>query len=225
MTKPRRALRPLRVWLRMFIAWLAVPKLFWAAAGVIGLALLLSFGVWRTEPGVRVVGLVLEMLGIAVAATGIAQTRREFEKPNFLAQTKAWLLNFPTFKQTFISATGGGGLFNLSAEGRGELWKVGGDSVESRLLALEENLNTVRALASQIDARTHQESLEFKQALKIETSERTEGLAEVRRKLEAANTGGLALAIAGVWFLAVGLVLSTIPQELVDLANRLGGGA
>ena len=225
MSNPRPARIPFFLWLRLVVAWLARPKLVWFVVGVVAISVWVGIGFFHSEKGVRITGLILEMLGIAIAATGIRDTRREFEKPGFFEQAKAWLLSFPSTRRRFISAHGSSGLVNFSAEASGEVWRGGGKTIESRVKALEENLDTVRASASATDVRTRNESRDLRQILQAETSHRTQGLAEIRKKLESANTGGLGLAITGVWFLAVGLIFSTVPQELCDFATNLGFGS
>src|SRR5690349_5587626 len=92
-------------WLRRFSRWAAEPSTSWLAIGVVVLALCVALRPGTSEPVIRYVGLVLQLLGVCTVAWGIAETRRLFGEPTFVAAAREWFKRVPPFKLRPITAS------------------------------------------------------------------------------------------------------------------------
>lgn len=206
---------PLRAFSWLMRAWLAM-----FTALVVLVAITASFCYWQTEPSVRISGLLLQILGIATAAIGIRDTRRMFGRPSFLEQLRTWFKASPRLKPGTISVSGSA---NVSVSGfcKAYIWHGAGENptVESRLSAAEANLgellNRADVAESAFDAHVRTSEQRFRE----ESDARKEADRQLHLRIEAASTDGLHLAAAGVVWLACGVVLSTVPNELLSLVR------
>lgn len=191
-------------------AWLAV-----FAICVVGMAITLSFWI-HTEPAIRLVGLFLQLLGLAAAALGIRDMRRMFGKPSLLQSIRNWVSSWPRFrpKSQYINLSGE---TSIGLSGSATVWHSTGPdvSVEKRIDALEANLRKIetRMRTAEASIRTNERAL--KDMLQQEIKERIIHDEMLHSKIEAASTDGLHLAAAGAFWLAVGVMLSTASQELL----------
>lgn len=207
-------------WPRRTLAWLMRARLPMFTALVVLLALAMSLCYWQTEPSVRISGLLLQLLGIAAAAVGIRDTRRMFGKPSFLEQVRAWLKAVPGFKPRTVSASGSATL-SMSASAKAHVWRGAGTdtTLESRLSAAEANLDELYRRANAAESALDAHVRTSEQRLREEVDARKEADRQLHLKIEAASTDGLHLAAVGVVWLACGVVMSTVPNELLSLVR------
>jgi septal ring factor EnvC (AmiA/AmiB activator) len=113
------------------------------------------------------------------------------------------------------------GSATLSA--RAHVWSsVPNDAtVEQRLAALEKNVRRVRDDLSGHEKEADDRARSHVEDLKRERSEREAADRAIHEKIKEAETGGLKLNAAGVWWLVSGTICSTFPGEL----SRLVGGS
>jgi len=206
------------IWLRAVWNWLNEARVFWFLVLVAVGALIVAFGAEATEARVRVTGWVLQLLGLSTVAWGIRETRQMFRRPDVLALASAWLARYPKYpKYTGITGTIG------TAEERDTAHAIGhvstkaraAPTLEDRVAALEDKL---RSTTSQVQHTQRDLSLEVhnrQAALNQERQTREQQDQELERKLEVAETGGLHVSAVGLVWLALGLTLSTIPNELL----------
>lgn len=205
-------------WPRRAISWLMRARLPMFTALVVLLALTSSLCYWQTEPSVRISGLILQLLGIAAAAVGIRDTRRMFGKPSFLEQLRSWFKALPGLKPHTVSLSGSAAL-SMSASAKVHVWRSAGvdPTLESRLSAAEANLDELykRVNIAELTFDTHVR--DSGQRLREEVGVRKEADRQLHLKIEAASTDGLHVAAVGVVWLACGVVMSTVPNELLSL--------
>ena len=175
--------------------------------------------VFRRNPStaVSVAGLVLELLGIAVVARGIVQLRRRFKRPSWFARLLT-ALQRPGDNTIQIKAgvMGVSGLGTVTAVGN-----VATPTIEQRLDALEATTTQLRtdltdtrqALTASIDTVASN--------LRRETDERAAAIRDVLHQLEDVSAGGLRLESLGLTWLVVGVLLTTVPNELATWLTDL----
>lgn len=207
-------------WPRRALAWLMRARLPMFTAFVVILALAASLHYWQTEPSVRISGLLLQILGIAAAAIGIRDTRRMFGKPSFLEQLRTWFKTVPELKPRTISISASG-TSSVSASAKIHLRRGAGanPTLESRLSAVEANLEDLYKRANSSESTFDVHVRDSEHQLRREIDARKEADRQLHLKIEAASTDGLQLAVVGVVWLACGVVMSTVPTELLSLVR------
>ncbi|MBZ9559086.1 MULTISPECIES: hypothetical protein [unclassified Modicisalibacter] len=205
-------------WTVRFFHWLARAQLATSTISVAVIAVWLPFSI-QTEPAIRLAGLGLQLLGIVAAALGIRDTRRMFNKPSFLQLLRSWATSWPRFKPKVQYASGSATLTS-SGYASATVWQSAPPyaTLEQRIDALEANLKSVEGRLRSSESAISKNKRTFTSKLQQETQERGTQFTELHRKMEATSTDGLRLATAGVFWLAVGLVLSTASPELLALS-------
>lgn len=205
-------------WVDALRRWVAEPYFAWLTIAVIAVALIVAFRN-RDEATIRITGLILQLLGIATVAWGIYATRKFFGRPSVLTLFCHWFGRFPRFTGRTISASANIEGISLTLDASAYVWTNPGPqaTIEERIKALEDNLHDVnkRLLSTQSDVnqRFHKLVADLEQ----EKNERTEADRETGEKLEATETGGLHISAMGLLWLFIGLIMSTMPTELVKL--------
>ncbi len=185
---------------------------------VLVVALRVSFHPGTSEIEVRVSGLVLQLFGVGTVAYGLRTTRKMFGRPKPVTSLRAWLSRFPLWGQKPVTATAtfwGEG----SWSGRGHTWsKVDPESsIEARVGALTRNTEQLNTRLVAAENRLDSQVREHADALRREQQVRAEHDDALQAKLEAAETGGLYISLMGVICLFFGLLLTSVPKEIVQL--------
>lgn len=82
-------------------------------------------------------------------------------------------------------------------------------------LALEENLKRVNERLDRTRDLLYQEVRNREDGLNLERLARETKDQELNRKLEMSETGGLHISVMGLVWLALGLIMSTVTNEIV----------
>lgn len=202
--------------LKAIIPWLREAKYAWLLFVIIGGALFLSFRPHTSEFHIRLIGLVLQILGICTVIWGIGETRALFGHPSFTSKAKAWLGRFPLLNRgVFVAASNLAVTFSV---GKARAYVTSGagqnPSVENRLDAIEKNITSIH---ERIDQTYKEMDDEFRKVGEVLMQEKQSRQAEdnvIRDKLEATGTGGLHISAIGAACLFVGVVLSTLAPEI-----------
>ena len=204
-------------WPRRALAWFMRARLPLFALSIVALALTASLYFWETEPSVRIAGLLLQILGIAAAAIGIRDTRRMFGRPSFLEQVRLWFKLLPRLRPN-VNSTAVSGTFSVSSSVTDRVWRGAGadPTIESRLSAAEANLKELYERANAAESAFDRHVRASAQSLREEVDLREEADRQLHLKIEAVSTDGLHLAAVGVVWLACGVVMSTVPNELLS---------
>ncbi len=202
----------------LILPWLAERKFMWLSVTVIGAALAWSLRPGTQEPTIRLIGLALQLLGVATVIWGISETRALFGHPAFVSELRAWVSRFPLFKRKPVASAGGGGsaVVTLGARGHGTHGPGANPTIESRLHALEKE---IASLHERINQTQNEMDAEFRKAaeeLERERSSRTEEASVLRTKLEATGTGGVHISAIGASWLFIGVTLSTASPEIAS---------
>lgn len=164
----------------------------------------------------RLAGLVLQVLGIGTVAVGIRDTRSVFGHPSLCRRLMEWFGRFPVYGGREVVI--GMGATSLGMAGLRARVLIsappGTASLESRVEALEKNLNFLR---DEIDALHHEAEKNTRRLTEGISEEKQERVAEdqkLGKRLESATAGGLHISAMGVTWLFAGVTLSTASLEI-----------
>lgn len=199
--------------------WLGEVWYAWVFAAVVGFALVISFLLCRSEPAIRLSGLILQLLGILTVIWGIQETRALFGHPSFRSKIKAWLSRFPLLLGNDVHSAGSFASPVPTMKGRSHTTHVAGanPTIEVRLDALEKNLTSIHERIDQTQKEMDEELHKITNAVKREEQLRQAEDNAIRVRLEATGTGGVHISFIGAILLFVGIFLSTAGTEIAAL--------
>lgn len=210
-------------WLRAIAHWLWDGREGWGPLLIaVGIVIAASSITKVLDDGLRYAGLILQILGVVTVAIGLRDRRQTFQKLGLPRLFLQWLARFPRYapKPHIISAQG---IASASAVGSayGFGWHGVPDNatVEDRLVALQKNLDTVKQLALDAQKQAQVEAAKLDSKLEAERREREASDRALGAKLESVGAGNLHLEGAGVFWLIVGVVLGTAPNEMAALVG------
>ena len=199
--------------------WLAEAKYVWIALCVSLVAVALCARPGTSEPFIRLIGLALQILGIATVIWGILETRAFFGRPTLLVKVRNWIDRCP-LRAVKISVGVG------TAVARGVAGKLRGHGsapinpsapTDERLANLEKNVSLLHERITAVTRDLDTDIGALRSQVERESEERHRGTAEVRKQLEGVATGGIHITSIGAAWLFVGVVLSTAAPELATL--------
>lgn len=209
-------MRNLLAWLKAILHWLVEWRLFCLGFFVVVAPACFIVFVCADEVVIRIAGMVLQLLGIGTVAWGIHITRKEFGHPSVFTVWRKRLNRFPAFGNRGATGSSNITLPPMTGSGRGYSSVSAGTNptIDARIQALEENLKLVNARVSQTHNEMDQGFRKQSDAFKQEQQIRSDEDRDIRAKMESTNTGGLHISAMGALWLAVGVVMSSIPSEL-----------
>lgn len=210
-------------WLRAIAHWLWDGREGWGPLLVaVGIVIAASSITKVMDDGLRYAGLILQILGVVTVAIGLRDRRQMFQKLGLPRLFLQWLARFPrcASKPHIISAQG---IASASAVGSAYAFGWHGvpdnATVEDRLVVLQKNLDTVKQLALDAQKQAQVEAAKLDSKLEAERREREASDRALGAKLESVGVGNLHLEGAGVFWLIVGIVLGTVPNEMAALVG------
>ena len=218
-----RFLKPSLDWLHQFRLWLIAELYRWRALIIAIITVLVALFV-ALQPGigerlVRVLGLLLQLIGIGTVGWGVSNTKSQFGHPTLIAKAGTSLRNFPPLRRSPIVGTAAltADAFLCADRVRVRVGVGPNPTLEARIEVLEKNLSSVDDELTQTREHLEAEQRSLDDALHKGTQARAVGDETLRRLLESAATGGLHITEAGVVLLFSGVVLSTLPAEIAGL--------
>lgn len=193
----------------------------WVAVAGVVFATVLGFQLSHTKSaGVRYAGMVLQIMGLATVAIGLSQVRQLFGRPSLLWKVLTWFRRiaaaFCRPKPTVVQANTGT-IAIRSGRARVMVRASPEDSLDRRVALLEENLYR---LQDEVDAKEKEFKKELgtvRDALGQEQRSRETEDRKVSAKLEELAIGGLHLEFVGLIWLALGVLGTSIPDEIACL--------
>jgi hypothetical protein len=203
-------------WLRALGRWLAEPRLAWLTLLVVVLAFVTTLRSGATDLHIRLTGVLLEWLGIGTVAYGVRDTRTLFGLPSFTSMARDWLTRFPPWRRDVILMTGTGHLEIKGGDAHLEVWSNvdAAAPLERQVQALMNNVNRLRDRLNQMRDEMQKQVREHSEALDQERRVRAKDDEGIQARLKAAETGGLHVTLAGLVWLLLGVVLTTLSQEI-----------
>lgn len=204
--------------LARLLRWFFVePLYFWIAFSVPAATVIITVGIARSEPAIRLAGLGLQLLGILTAVWGIVETWKYFQLGDPLGRIKDWFRRCPLRKLPPI--TGGMTVTEQadSLAARAFTWWEPKPQapLEERLQILEKNI----PLLNERITNTQRE-LEFAIAKLQQQAGQATALAQqvehqLSKKIADFGTGSLHISAIGAFWLFVGSIMGTASQEIL----------
>jgi hypothetical protein len=207
----------LKSWLIKFLRWVgeALPALiFFGVLLVVGLVCIYTNA---TEETIIYWGLVLQLLGMAVAIWGLLKIRNHFNKPTLRHLAYGWLKRFPKWDRRVppkVSSLYGSILFSDDSL---EQWFPDDpeSSIEARMELILKNLDLLREgrsnIVKGISALSKKQEIDKNEL--SETIKTKEVL--IKSDLEKLHTSDIFTSIVGLLWLICGIVMSTAPKLFV----------
>jgi hypothetical protein len=204
-------------WINALLCWVFEPRSLWLCVVVLAISLGLAFVGRASEARIRLIGLFLQLGGVATIAWGLRETRRLFGYPTLFQQSINWAKRFPKYRPLPISGAMHGTLPSFNLEASGYAWQSfdPGAPIEKRVAAIEANLKGVDYRLNQVQQRLQYEARNINSKLDQERALREEEDLTTRRRLELSQTGGLSISAVGLVWLFLGLILSTASPEIM----------
>lgn len=208
-------------WIKAIILWISEPHLFWLCILVIGISVYCVFFESVSELKIRIAGIFLQLCGVATVALGIRETRKLFGYPHFFLLVLAWAKRFPKYHLRQITAECNIAIPKRKMSAIGYNWHPDDKDapIEKRLETIETNLSNLNARFDQAQQRQDHEQRKNRSQLNEEQILREKEDNETRKKLEAAQTGGLRISAMGLVWLSLGIIMSSISAEIAKLIN------
>lgn len=174
------------------------------------------------EAWVRVAGLALQVLGLLIVARGLEQARALYDRPSLLSSAQSFFRDWPRLgRSTHVSV----GTAPLKVSGMNVRVKIG-SKVPQRVTVkqlrdlVEQKFNQINERVDHVEESVEKEAVYRSSALDAEKQARECEDALIKKKLEELMVGSIHLDRTGVLWLAIGIVLTSIPQELIKLVQR-----
>ena len=183
--------------------------------------LVVCFLTGASEFQFRFTGLVLQWLGLGTVVHGIEETRKLFGHPSLPQLLREKASRFPRWSRHAAPATGGGAIVGgASLVARGYAWTNLDPAapLETQVTALNRNVERLKERLDEMERHVDSELSKHSEEFRKEKQEREEGDKNLGKVLEAAETGGLHISLMGVFWLAMGLLLTTFSTEIAQWA-------
>ena len=204
-----------------FRPFLAVVRDAWPTwLALLGLGLATGMA-WVAAPtvlaAVRYAGTVLQLLGVCVVAIGLSEMRRLFGKPTLVARVLGWLRQLrsvfirpqPIALQASVASAAA-----VAGECRVVRTPRPGAPLDERVSALESDLASLR---DELDAKVgglRADIRALSDKIKHERRERERADQQTARRVEEVAVGGLHLETVGLFWLVMGTLGTSIPDEI-----------
>jgi hypothetical protein len=205
---------------RLGVVVAALRDAWQVGLAIAGILIATLVGVMMSASGldrVRWAGMVLQLLGVGTVAWGVRHVRRLFGRPSVIEKTAAWfrrlLAAFIPPKPSTVQATAEG---VATATGRVSAVVIAGPnaSLERRVEVLGRNLDRLRDEMVETEKLTRQEIDLVRENLAKEQQIRGIESQRIGRQLEEMAVGALRLDVLGVLWLMLGVVGTSIPEEI-----------
>lgn len=211
-------------WLRGRWAWATRNRLFWCNVLMIGILLVTLMRPGPSDLRLRILGTILQIVGIVTVWYDLTATAQRFKKDGMVGRTLLWLKEVFRGRNVVLEVhaaemviTG----FDARATVRRKMDAA--LPVDKRLEAVEYNITQVDKDLDDAFNKISKSTAETKGQLADETAARELAIGEVKRDIEGATVGHYPLLVFGVVWLATGVFVATLSEELwLTLAGRWG---
>lgn len=207
------------IWLKGRPVWATEMPLAWAnLALVVGVGLVVAYP-GQSDLRLRIWGTALQLMGVATVWHDLTKTARSFGKTGFMEPTWSWLRRFFPH-DGFAVASFACSTADATASGRATVRKSCPPDapIEMRLAALEANVKLIDESLNEAFRELDTASRELEEKIKKEVTDREEASRVMTDKLSDAVAGNYSVLAFGAWWLAVGVVLSTLAPEIAKRA-------
>lgn len=210
--------------MKLIVRWQVLKKAAkdaWPAWLLIAGLLFAGFVMWlflaTPNDGVRYAGTILQALGLGTVAIGLRQTRQKFRHPAVGTKIKNWFKNIASaFKAPEpITLQVSDGVSVTTGIDAILTVEPGPDTtIEQRVVLLEQKVKALRQeLNTQIKEANHTIDI-IKKEMQRESEERQTADKKTNQLIEEMGVGGIHLEIVGLVWLFLGVILTSIPDEI-----------
>ena len=192
------------------------PWPFWVFMASVALTAVIC----RREDYFRFAGMFMQLAGLIVAVVALDLALRKFGRPGIRDLVSAWFARYPGHQ---VLGAAHIKLESVIMRGRGHTWwpPKSGESTSEAVARIGRNTETLREglsnFQNEVDGRVREVDGRLKGLeAKIEAAR-----LEVTATLKTHATDGVPLALLSAAWLALGVVLTSIPQELACWLHRL----
>ena len=208
-------------WISEIWHWLTEGKIVFMCIFVLISAVTLGMVTFCSETSIRTAGYVLQIIGMVFAVRGLLRVRAHFGQPLFQQLFIKWLKRFPNWKKNVVVSVGTAHM-EISGKTAGvKIWLSDhpDQSIEKRMEGIIKNLDQMRN-----EQKEHAKYIEVlrgsHEAHKAKVAKENKNMeAELRSDMESLHTSDLLISLVGLFWLTVGITLSTMAPELVNLAK------
>ena len=185
------------------------------------LAIPLHETAWLSETTtVKLVGLILQLIGIALVCLGLSQARETFGERGLWRWLRSLVNHFvriilPPWRRS-ASLEGSVAALKVTASGNVHTTKMA-NTLEERVTALEEDLKQSRQDLDQLRKELSTARTNLTKKIDVESRTRHAEDRKIRDMMAEAVIGGIHLEATGVVYIAVGIVLTTFPGPVASV--------
>ena len=202
-----------------------IYKIIFTFSGIVlpvALVLFVIYSPWDSLNFVRYSGLALELLGVATVAINLRGKRVLFSKPNFLVLLKN-LLNARTKWKPVIRSVSAS--FNSSssifASKVNVLYASSTNTIEDRLLTAEKNISILHDDMLAFETDIYKKQVDVVKIMQVQQQAHDSAVQEIKTLMEDMAAKNISFEALGVYWLFWGLILSSIPNEILHILKYL----
>lgn len=166
---------------------------------------------------VRYSGMFLQVFGLCTVAVGLSKMRRLFRQPSLGTRVRDWcrqLVSVFTPPRPVSIQASAASAATMTGEVRAIIRAGPGTPLEHRVSLLEQNLDRLRDELDSKAQKLGREIDQTKQSVQHESQERRVENEKMARKIEEVAIGGLHLELIGLVWLVLGVLGTSIPDEI-----------
>lgn len=217
----------IRIFLKNVANWLfREPLELWITLFGLVIGILIVYFDWHHDLSLRMRSAAtgLQVSGTFTVVVGVIRTRRQFMLPSPFGIVMEWLRRFPTFRLPRVHQAAVAMDVTAEATASGHVVKVpAGASTEQRIRALEKQLTKLSAEIKSVKASITAAKANLDLGLANEAKLRKENLEALENLLRVAQTGNLNINVMGMTWLLAGIILGTMPTEVLTLTSVVWG--
>lgn len=214
-------------------AWIrdGKPLWLWLAIAITALGLPYSFPAHFIDSSVELAdrvrwsGMLFQFLGLATVVWGLNTSRQLFGRTSLWKAGVQWVrrLRYIIKPLKPVSATGNIQAAAAAAAGFGAAVAVyASNRIEDRVAKLEGDMRKMEQNVIGINRDVLNARSEMRERINTERDERQSGDRKVSQQLEEATIGGIHLEVAGLAYLYLGILFTSVPRETACLLQKLG---
>lgn len=199
--------------------WLWEVKLVFLMISYLALAWSLLNFFNYTEPSFRVIGLVLQILGIATVIHGLNQTRDQFNHKSYQDLLGDWLKRCPIKdKPIFIEPESIRTSVSIGDVILTTVFKLDINSpIEEQLAKIEKEILDLQKQIDNAGIKNREEINKLSSDINVEKNERNKAINRTLKIIESSSTGGVHISLIGTIWLLIGVISSSLSPELSKL--------
>ena len=202
-----------------------IYKIIFTFLGIVlpvALVLFVIYSPWDSLNFVRYSGLALELLGVATVAINLRGKRVLFSKPNFLVLLKNLLNERTKWKPVIRSVSAS---FNSSssifASKVNVLYASSTNTIEDRLLTAEKNISILHDDMLAFETDIYKKQVDVVKIMQVQQQVHDSAVQEIKTLMEDMAAKNISFEALGVYWLFWGLILSSIPNEILHILKYL----